>query len=658
MTRLAPCSKDIEKFFNGGDAPGASGHTTQFFWDSKKAESCWVLKRFDKTDLPQIEAGIAALYYTMAKPNMIPKVYAVYRKVAGPSPQIFASVSTVFPGFQDLKTYLSAGITEEKLTFLIERGFPEICALSYFLEEDDLHKGNIGISDNKVVRIDFDMSAFSIVGKQDLRGSRSSFDSRVLEETFVITARDIEHFPELSDSKPYYFPGIFRMVASAGGYTAEEVKKFSALQNDSRFVRRAYLMFLKIVLMPDDVFSSLLSAHIGNADIVFELSAHFIKRRQMLREILLSKGECHKFKNFLETLSAEEIKSIFQEVDQHNLKNKFKYQQINLAVAQSHFYHFIFDSMKAGDLFRFLDMTAHLAEGFPEDTLVVLKKAREALLHYYQWLTEKELVSLEDVLLFVEKMKSNVVVIKNLFQVSNEHLDGLYNNINARLERLERNAYAAALSQMPNALFAEEFDMVDFSVDYTEQLNQPKLVMDTISWLQQEDKSPEFVAIFDGALTNIKAQQEKFLTKVSSAFASAATTAVSFFRKPLTNVPSIELQLQNLIDDYNLNHQVFRAIFRVLSLTGDGSEELKNQIIFKFIVQFVREFSKKTVVEQMQVDPVLSGFLSAQPFISYPSAVANDLIALFKGQIKPYIAPFIESRANDVSVAEVASQVM
>ncbi|GEM_PF-5492133 len=656
MTR-APCSKDIKNFFNDGSVPAASGHATHIFLDSKSAETYWVLKRFEKADLAQIEAGMAALYYAMAKPNTIPKVYAVYRKAEGLQLQIFANVSTVFPNFQDVKTYLSTGITEEKLTFLIERGLSEICALSYFLEEDDLHKGNIGISDSTVVRIDFDMSAFSIVGKQDLRGSRSSFDYRVLGEAFIITPRDIEHFPELVDSMPYYFPCVSRMAASANGYTADEVRKFSALQKDSRFVRRAYLMFLKIISMPDDVFSNLLSAHIGNHEIVSELSVHFIRRKQILREVLLLKNECHKFKNFLETLSVDEIKSIFFEVNQHNLKNKYEFQQINLSVAQSHFYHFIFDSMKAGDLFRFLDMTAHLAENFPEDKLAVLKKAREALLYYYQWLTEKELLLLEDVVSFVGEMKSNAATIKDLFDLPNEHIDGLYNNINTRLERLEKYARAAKLSEMVHASPTEEFDMVDFAVDYAEQLNQPKLVMDTIRWLQQEDKKPLVISILERILADIKAQQAALMARIFSAVASVATSASSLFRAPLATAPTIESQLQTLLTDFNTDHQVFRAIFRVLSLTGSGSEEVKNQIIFEFIVQFVRAFSAKSVIEQMQIDPVLSGFLSIQRFITYPSLAANDLIALFKSQIQPHVVHFIESNANHV-VTGVASQVV
>lgn len=651
MTRLAPCSKDIDNFFNEGAAPAASAHSTLFFSDSKNARTRWVLKKFDKPELAQIEAGMATLYYAMAKPNTIPKVYAVYHKTEGMHLQIFANVATVFPAFQDLKTYLSAGLDEEKITFLIERGFPEICALSYFLEEDDLHKGNIGIADGNVVRIDFDMSVFSVIGKQELRGSRSSLDSRRLEEMFIITSKDIEHFPELQDAKPYYFPSIFRMVVSANGYTADEAKKLSALQKDPRFWRRAYLMFLKIISMPDEIFSKLLSAHIGYPDIASELNTHFIRRKQALRETLLQKNEFNKFKNFLETLSTEEIKSVFYEVDQHNLKNKFKFQQIDLGVAQSHFYHFIFDSMKAGDLFRFLDMTAHVAENFSDDKLAVLKEARVALLYYYQWLTEKELLSLDDVVLFVKEMKSNAATIKNLFDLPNEQIDGLYNNINVRLERLERNAHAATLSDKMQASPTEKFDMIDFPVDYSEQLNQPKLVIDTIRWLQQENKKPLVAAILEHILADIKAQQATFLARISSAVASAASSASSFFRAPLMVVPAMALQLQQLLADFDADNHVFRTIFRVLSLTGDGAEQLKNQIIFEFIAQFVQEFSRKTPIEQMEVDPVLSAFLRAHRFFAYPSTAANELIMLFKNEIKPCLACFIEPGVADAAVA-------
>jgi acetolactate synthase regulatory subunit len=581
----------------------------------------------------------------MAKPNLIPKVYAVYRKSEGVSPQVFASVSTVFPEFQDLKTYLSAGLCEEKLTFLIENGFPEICALSYFLEEDDLHKGNIGISDGNVVRIDFDMSAFSIVGKQDFRGSRSSLDSRRLEDMFVITAKDIEHFPELSDAKPYYFPGIFRMVASANGYTAEESKNLNALQKDSRFVKRAYLTFLKIILLPDSIFNNLLSAHIGDPKIVSELSEHFIQRKQILREVLLLRNECHKFKNFLETLSAEDIRSLFHEVLHHNLKNKFEFQQVNLQITQSRFCEFILDSMKTGDLIRFLELTAKVAENFSADELSVLEQARKQLLHRFHHPTEKALFLPEDVFLFVDEMRSNIAKIKSLFVTPDQSIDAVYMNINLKLDRLERYAHAAQLSEVMRVSSTEEFDLIDLPVDEADQpiINQRKLVLDTIRWLQEADKKSTVVVILERILADIRMKQATIMAMISSAVVSAATSASSFFvRAPSASISTIASQLQKLLADFDADNQVFRAVFRVLSLTGDGSEQLKNQIIFEFIAQFVQEFSRKNPIEQMEVDPVLSGFLSAHHFFSYPSPAANELIALFKSEVQPYVSCFME----------------
>lgn len=649
MTRAA-CSKDISNFFYEGSKPDASGHETKFYLDSRAGKTRWVLKEFIKPELAQIEAGMAAIYFALSKPNTIPKVYAVYR-AAG---EIFASVSAVFSEFQDLKAYLSSGLDEEKLSFLIENGFPEICALSYFLEEDDLHKGNIGISDGNVVRIDFDMSAFSVVGRPELRGPRSSVDFRRLEETFTITAKDIEHFPELLDAKPCYFPGIFHMASSANGYTTDEVKKLKALQKDPRFVRRAYLLFLKIILMPDAIFSNLLSAHVGDAKRVLEFSEHFIRRKQDLRDLLLQKNELSKFKNFLETLSSEEIRSIFCDINEHNLKNKFQFQQIDLNMVRSHFYHFIFDSMKAGDLFRFLDMTANAAKSFSENDWAVLKKAHAELLRLYEWLTEKELLLLEDIDLFVKEMKTNLDLVKNLFVSPNEQINALYANITQRLSRLEKNTHAAELSERGCGSPAEEFDMVDFPVDYEEQLNQLQLVHDVIQWMQQESRQSVVVVIFEKMIAEMKAQQAVFWARLSSAVASAASSASSFFRTPSTSVPAMESQLQKFLADFKVDNQILYLFFRLLSLTGDGAEHLKNQIIFNLIAQFVREFSAKKPVEQMQIDPVLAGFLGAHGFFSYPSASADKLIALFKDEVKPLLARFVEPEAVCVVASKAA----
>lgn len=728
--QIAPCSKNIEGYFNEGVKPGASGHQTDFYLSVKDTRLRWIKKNFDekKPELAQIEAAMASMYYLLGRPGSIPEVYSLHRtelfaldhfevsevetlkkcipndfksaeaglrdlfrkiksielyhqdykkknfsleevellhvfldenhhenlgkkllkhEIAFP---LSASMSAEFPDFIDLKKFLEKGCSEEKIKFLVDNGFPELCALSYFFEEDDLHKGNIGISNGKVVRVDFDMSAFSIVGRPELRGPRSSVDFRRLEDTFAVSSKDIEQFPELTGADPYYFPGIFHSVSSANGYTVDEVKKINALKGDRHFVRRAYLMFLKMVLMPDALFEGLFNGYIGEKRLASEFSEHFIARKRILKDLFLEKNELPKFKNFLETLSREEIGSIFSDMERYNLSSQARFQQVDLNVARSHFYHFIFDSMKVGDLSRFLNLTTTLAEKFSEDKEMKckqLKEAHAALLKFYEWLTEKELLALQDIELFVKEMKLNLDRVKNLFVLPDEQVDALYTNITQRLNRLEKNAQAAESLKFDCTSPAEEFDVIEFPV-CSEQLNQEKLVINVIHWICQEDKKSVFVGILEQMLSEIKERQNALWSRVSSVVTSATMCASSFFRKSSSPVLSEEIQLQELLADSAKHHQI------QLLLTKDYAVELKNQIIFKVITQFVREFSVKKVVEQMQIDPLLAGFLSVNAFFAYPSAGASQLIALFKSEMESLLSSTLEEEGE--TCAAVASQ--
>lgn len=644
MSRIAHASKNINLFFNEGAKPAASGHATEYYLSASHSHIRWVLKRFEKPELAQIEAAMASLYCVLSKPYTIPKVYGVYHEN---TQTIFASIASVFPDFQDLKTYLSSGLSSEKLIFLIENGFAEICALSYFFEEDDLHKRNIGISYNQVVRIDFDMSAFAVIAGSDLHGSRSSLDSRRLAESFSITLKDIEHFPQLLDAKPYYFPGVFRFFASSDGYSAEEVRQFCELQHDARFVNRAYGMFLKIILLPDTVIQNIFSAHMGNTEQAAKLIAHFILRKNELREVLLQKNEFRKFRNFLERSSSDNIRSLFSEMEIHNIRNSAApYLQIDMHRARTSFCRFIFDFVSVdlkNDLFRFLEITARLAENFSEENMNALKKLRETLLQLYQNIAEKNPLSSADMAEFIHHLKQNLIDMRNLFapreQMPNDE------SIHSILNRLEMNCSALVFCEESQyVVCAQEFDVVDAAE--LPILNSQKLVLDTMRWLQSGDGQSPFIAVVKNALETIKQEQSTMVARVSSVIASVAISAASFFaRASEGNTPDLISQLQTVVTAFDEDHDVFHAIFRIDWFTGAGSAVLKNQIIFHWIAEFVKAFSAKPAIEQMQIDPVLSGFLKAERFCVHPSAVADELIALFKKAVMPYVERFANQAA-------------
>lgn len=146
-----------------------------------------------------------------------------------------------------------------------------VLAGSYTLEEDDLHKGNIGFyavhkHDGKpphlvFFKIDHDlMLAESVM---------SQFQSRFfnwfnIEGSFDVTKRDLLNFPRLRDSKNYYWPtaGRFFVAWNKKAYGNDaDIRAFSDLSKSPAFCERKWDMFYKHVLIPPELIKQLLKKH-------------------------------------------------------------------------------------------------------------------------------------------------------------------------------------------------------------------------------------------------------------------------------------------------------------------------------------------------------------------------------------------------------------
>ena len=121
-----------------------------------------------------------------------------------------------------------------------------ILTASYALEEDDLHKGNIGfyVTDVEVdgeikkkftfFKIDHDlMFTDSIMSQKDMRFANVFYN----KDSFKISTRDLDGFPDLRDSGNHYWPTKKRlMVAGDKAYkNKEERDAFAGLKNDDAF---------------------------------------------------------------------------------------------------------------------------------------------------------------------------------------------------------------------------------------------------------------------------------------------------------------------------------------------------------------------------------------------------------------------------------------
>jgi hypothetical protein len=159
-----------------------------------------------------------------------------------------------------------------------------IFTASYALEEDDLHKGNIGFYvtetlDNKgqvknkfsFFKIDHDLMFIdSIMSRMKVARAALAFYN---EDSFKITVRDLEGFPDLKDSGNHYWPTKWRLMAKgdkqyAKFHDRKENKAFAGLKNDPEFTAAKWNYFLKYSLIPTSLVKESLVMHLDptNAD--------------------------------------------------------------------------------------------------------------------------------------------------------------------------------------------------------------------------------------------------------------------------------------------------------------------------------------------------------------------------------------------------------
>lgn len=132
-----------------------------------------------------------------------------------------------------------------------------LCA-SYTLEEDDLHKGNLGfyiVEHNNIKRVVF----FKIDNDLLMSDSvMSHFNSRIVnwrfgENAFKISARDLREFPKLQDSKNHYWPTSKRFFVNFNdpkAYTnSAEIDAFIALGKNEAFQKAKWRAWYKHILI-------------------------------------------------------------------------------------------------------------------------------------------------------------------------------------------------------------------------------------------------------------------------------------------------------------------------------------------------------------------------------------------------------------------------
>ena len=170
-----------------------------------------------------------------------------------------------------------AGLLKQHKNNLIEIDMESLASImtgSYVLEEDDLHKGNIGfyitVNDqgkNKYTffKIDHDlMFTGSIMSYKDMRLANLFYN----KHSFKITAQDLDDFPDLKDSGNHYWPTRRRFIAiGPKSYTSQDERMaFASLKDDSEFKQKKWKYFLKAAIMPIVLIEKSLNCHLDPHD--------------------------------------------------------------------------------------------------------------------------------------------------------------------------------------------------------------------------------------------------------------------------------------------------------------------------------------------------------------------------------------------------------
>lgn len=216
----------------------------------------------------------------------------------------------------------------------------------YFLEEDDLHRGNIGIyivtKDGKphirFFNIDHDMMLCnSITSFFHFRTANLGLGSHA----FNITLRDILNFPDLEDSENHYWPTRKRFMVRYGDNKIyalpEERAAFRNLKNDPEFKRYQWKRFLKSLITPDQLIHQALNRHLDPSNPEHMAEIHLIthslhERKRKLEATLFCIPE---FRDYLHSSQGnDDLQNLKQELDSYMCEIPLKQNNLIESIQQ------------------------------------------------------------------------------------------------------------------------------------------------------------------------------------------------------------------------------------------------------------------------------------------------------------------------------------
>lgn len=206
----------------------------------------------------------------------------------------------------------------------------DVLTTAYGLEDDDLHKGNIGcyvtINEDKrphfhFFKIDNDLMFVSKL-MATRKGERWQAHSLSSNKNFQITARDLQGFPDLIDSGNHYWPTRKRiMVTDSKAYKSEEDREaYRSLKEDKQFNQAKWTRFFKQAVMPHELVIKSLEQPLREKDVAEQKGSISLIQRALsvrtneLRATLLTIPE---FRTFINEHLLEARALILAELEEH-----------------------------------------------------------------------------------------------------------------------------------------------------------------------------------------------------------------------------------------------------------------------------------------------------------------------------------------------------
>ena len=187
----------------------------------------------------------------------------------------------------------------------------EIFCVSYTLEEDDLHKANIGfyaIEKNGIPHLKF----FKIDHDYLLSNSvMSHFKTRMVDafygnDAYTISKRDLMNFPVLKDSQNHYWPTVDRLfsLGQKAYHARDERRAYAELSTLPDFKSAKWKAFYRHILIPPALMQQRLADNLDINDPVERahrslIMQALVARQAKLRAVLFSIPE---FRSFVATM--------------------------------------------------------------------------------------------------------------------------------------------------------------------------------------------------------------------------------------------------------------------------------------------------------------------------------------------------------------------